>query len=194
MAEVEELLAAPAAPPPPLRRRIAVMAGAAAVCVVAAGVAIGSDSSSPVAAPAHVGSATTTVTSQATVHTTATASVTPSSSAPATPTPTVVAVRAGCSARYEVTDSWSGSDQVLVRVRNEGSAALTGWTVSWPTPAGVGVQHLWDGVLDQGDPVVAVRNAAWNGRVGPNDSVTFGLNETTTGTRSALPVLTCRPA
>jgi len=191
MAEVEELLAVPVTSPSPRpRRRIAVVAGAAAVCVVAAGVVLGSGSSpSPVAAP--VSPATTTITSEATVRTTATASVTPSS--PASAVPTVVADRTGCSARYEVTSSWSGGDQVLVQVRNEGSAALAGWTVSWPAPAGVGVEHLWNGVLDRRDPVVTVRNAAWNGRIGPNTSITFGLNETTTGPRSALPVLTCAP-
>ena len=186
MAEVEELLTTSSRPK---RRRVAVVAGAAAVCVIAAGVAFGSGSS-PVAAP--VTPATTTVTSEATVHTTATASVTPSSTV--TATPTIVAERVGCLARYEVTSSWSGGDQVLVQVRNTGAAALTGWTVSWPAPAGVDVQHLWDGVLDRRDPVVSVRNAAWNGQVGPNATITFGFNETTTGPRSALPVLTCRTA
>ncbi len=184
MAEVEALLSfTPPAEAPPRRRRVALVAGLAAVGVVAATAVLGTRSDpAPVSAP--LKPATTTVTSQETVRTTSV--VTPTS-----PRPTVVAERNGCSARYEVTSSWPGGDQVKVRVRNDGTAAVAGWTVTWPAPAGIGVQNLWDGVLDGREPVT-VRNAAWNGRIAPGGTISFGFNETVTGGRTGPPVLTCR--
>ncbi|GAA4966353.1 cellulase family glycosylhydrolase [Actinoplanes utahensis] len=79
----------------------------------------------------------------------------------------------GCSATFTTAGSWSGGFQMAVTVTNTGTAARTGWTVSWTYPSGTTVASLWNGVL--GTPAVTVRNAAHNGALAPGASATFGF-------------------
>ena len=50
----------------------------------------------------------------------------PSSSSPAPP-----AGNAGCTATYQVTNSWQGGFQAQVTVANPGTTAINGWRAGW---------------------------------------------------------------
>jgi hypothetical protein len=191
MAEVQELFEAvtggrPLPPPRPrpragtrlLRvrrpRRRLVLAGAAGVVLLALGVLIGTvivPDATPVAAPVP--------------------SATPSP-APANPPPTTPA-DLGCAARYEVTNSWPGGYQVLVTVRNDRGAGLSGWRVRWTLPAGHRITGLWNGTFTVDGSTVTVENAAWNAKLDAEATTTFGLIALTqNGSGDARPAVTCR--
>ncbi|MEV2239265.1 cellulase family glycosylhydrolase [Micromonospora sp. NPDC049891] len=93
---------------------------------------------------------------------------------------------AGCSATYRVVSSWQGGYQAEVTVRNTGTAAITGWTVTWNAPAGTTVASLWNGRLTTSGTTVTVRNEPYNGQLAAGTSTTFGLTGSGTGTPSGL--------
>jgi aryl-phospho-beta-D-glucosidase BglC (GH1 family)/chitodextrinase len=82
---------------------------------------------------------------------------------------------AGCQATYRVTSAWSGGFQGEVTVRNTGTTAIGGWTVTWTVPSGSSIGSLWSGRLTVSGSTVTVRNEAWNGSVAPAASTSFGF-------------------
>jgi mannan endo-1,4-beta-mannosidase len=71
-----------------------------------------------------------------------------------------------------------------------GSAAITGWTVSWTFTGGQTVTQSWNTVLTPSGSSVSARNVAWNGNLGAGGSTTFGFLGSHNGTNAA-PSLTC---
>ncbi|PZG02650.1 endoglucanase, partial [Micromonospora craterilacus] len=71
----------------------------------------------------------------------------------------------GCAATYRVVNSWAGGYQAEVTVRNTGTAATTGWAVSWTAPAGTTISSLWNGRLTTSGSTVTVRNEPYNGQL-----------------------------
>ncbi|WP_416968070.1 cellulose binding domain-containing protein [Streptomyces sp. 4F14] len=74
-------------------------------------------------------------------------------------------------------------------VTNGSSAALAGWTVTLPLPAGQTVSSLWSGQSTGTTGNVTVRNASWNGALGVGASTTFGF--TVSGGTTAPSGLSC---
>ena len=72
--------------------------------------------------------------------------------------------------------------------RTAGSAGVTGWQVSWTFGGGQTLSQVWGGTSAASGSSVTVRNEAWNGRLQPNATASFGFiasGATTT------PALTC---
>jgi cellulase/cellobiase CelA1 len=169
---------------------------------VAAGLALAGHPEPVTAAAVELPGATVTTDHTVGVTTTAAADpgLTPSPSpvpvvhAPTAPQPvsTTQASRAGCTASYEITDTWPGGAQVLVTVHNAQSTRLSGWTVGWTMPAGTDIQDLWNGTLTRDRSAVTVTDAGWNALVEPNASTSFGLNQVIPAGNPGVPRLTCR--
>lgn len=203
MPEVVELLHAVGRPPSAAPRRPwlhrAAVTGAA-VCLtsasVAAGVALTGEPAStavPVERPAP-----TTVTADHTVHATTTAPAPASTPAPEpAPRPARVTTQpppeGGCSARYQVTNSWPGGAQAEVTVHNDRPTRLAGWTVTWVLPGGTVIRDLWNGTVSRSGSTVTVTDAGWNALLEPDASASFGLTEDLTAGRPAVPVVSCHP-
>jgi hypothetical protein len=114
-------------------------------------------------------------------------------SAPSTNPVTSAAGPAGCAARYQVVKSWTDGFQGLVTVRNSGRADVSGWTVTWPTPAGTSIDDLWNGRLLRADATSQIANAEWNAVLKPGESTTFGFVALARGGNRGMPVTDCRP-
>jgi O-glycosyl hydrolase len=95
-------------------------------------------------------------------------SVTPSPSASTPPS-------GGCTAAYQVINSWSGGFQAQVTVTNTSSSLLNGWTVRWTLPSGQGISQLWNGTVTVDGGGVTVKNADYNGSVAAGASTGFGF-------------------
>ncbi|MDG9715493.1 cellulose-binding domain-containing protein [Streptomyces sp. DH24] len=95
-----------------------------------------------------------------------------------------------CTAAYRTVTSWSGGFQGEVTVRNNGTAALAGWTVGMTLASGQSMSSLWNGVHTGTGGSVTVRNTPWNGTVAANGTVTFGFT-VNGGSASAPSSLTC---
>jgi mannan endo-1,4-beta-mannosidase len=116
----------------------------------------------------------------------------PSSRPPSSQTPPASSsppVTRGCSAAYSVTGQWPGGFQGEVRV-TAGSAAVTGWTVTWAFANGQSVNQAWGATVTSSGSSVSARNMAYNGSLGAGASTTFGFIGSWNGTNSS-PTLSC---
>lgn len=98
-----------------------------------------------------------------------------------TPTPTPTGPtpsdpgNAGCGASITTVSSWQGGYQGQVTVRNNGAAALSGWSVGLTLPAGEEITQVWNGVLSTGTGGPTVTNVSWNGTLATGASTAFGF-------------------
>ncbi|GIF66469.1 hypothetical protein Ais01nite_45040 [Asanoa ishikariensis] len=112
----------------------------------------------------------------------------PTTAPPTTPPPT--GSTGTCVATYRAGNGWPGGFQGEVTVTNNTATALNGWTVSLSMASGQAISSLWNGTNSGTTGRVVVRNAPYNGTVGPNASTTFGF--TATGDGSTAPSgITC---
>jgi Cellulose binding domain len=117
---------------------------------------------------------------------------TPTATPTSSPTPTATGAPA-CTATYAVTGQWTDGFQAAVTVRNSGSAAITGWRVTWTFANGQTITQLWDGALTTNGASVAVTNLGYNGSVGVNQTRSFGFLGRWNNTTNSTPALTCTP-
>ncbi|GAA3821660.1 cellulose binding domain-containing protein [Sphaerisporangium flaviroseum] len=97
----------------------------------------------------------------------------------------------GCTGTYRIAQSWQGNFQGEVAVKNTGTAAITGWTVKWTFANGQTISQLWNGTYTQTAADVTVRNASYNGNLGPGASTSFGFQSTWTTTNTVPATVTC---
>jgi cellulose 1,4-beta-cellobiosidase len=109
--------------------------------------------------------------------------------------PAVANAATGCSAAYSVATQWSTGFTAGLTITNNGTTAITGWTVTYSYPSG-GNQALqqtgWSGTWSQSGQDVTVTNLSWNGSVAPGSSVSgVGANFNFSGTNTAPATVTC---
>ncbi|MEQ4715699.1 glycoside hydrolase family 9 protein [Nonomuraea sp. B19D2] len=114
----------------------------------------------------------------------------PSDSTSFTTTNTTPPPTGGCAATYKVTSSWSGAFQAEVTVKNNGTAATAGWTVTWTSANQI--TQLWGGKHTQSGSGVTVQNESYNGALSPGATTTFGF--IANGTSTVPDPITCTPA
>ncbi|MFF0820637.1 alpha-L-fucosidase [Micromonospora haikouensis] len=108
-----------------------------------------------------------------------------------TPTGTTTLPPAGqATAKYTVTNSWSGGFQADVTV-TAGAAPINGWKVSWSFPNGQVINQIWNGSHTQSGSNVTVSNVAYNGALAAGASTTFGFTATWNGTNNPPASITC---
>ncbi|MEH1011775.1 cellulose binding domain-containing protein [Micromonospora sp. CPCC 206060] len=107
------------------------------------------------------------------------------------PGPTTPRPAGGCTATYQVTNSWAGGFQGEVTVRNSHGSSIAGWSVTWAFANGQQIAQLWSGTYTQTGATVTVRDAGWNGPLAPNATTTFGFLANWTGTNAVPAILTC---
>jgi endo-1,4-beta-xylanase len=105
----------------------------------------------------------------------------PTSQRPSSPPPST---GSGCTATYQMVNSWPGGLQATVVVANNGPA-ITGWTVRLTLPSGQAISSLWNGVNSGTTGSVTVSNASYNGALASGGSTSFGY--TTTGASTSAP-------
>ena len=80
-----------------------------------------------------------------------------------------------CAATVTIDNGWNGGFVATVAVRNVGDETLDGWRVSWRWSGDERIPALWNAVQESSGADVTVRNAAYNGRLAPGGSTTFGV-------------------
>ncbi|MEE6258934.1 cellulase family glycosylhydrolase [Plantactinospora sonchi] len=114
---------------------------------------------------------------------------TPPTNPPTTPPTSPPGGTRGCSATYAITGQWQGGFQADVRV-TAGSAAISGWTVSWTFANGQRVNQSWNATVTTSGSSVSARNVSHNGSLGAGASTAFGFLGSWTGSNSA-PTVSC---
>lgn len=96
----------------------------------------------------------------------------------------------GCTAGWHVDSQWTPGFNATVTVTNPGTSPVNGWTVTWTWPNGQHLSSAWNATVQQSGTGVSAVNLAYNGRLAPGASTTFGIQGTWSGTNTA-PALTC---
>ncbi|CNG37419.1 chitinase/cellulase [Mycobacterium tuberculosis] len=74
-----------------------------------------------------------------------------------------------------------GGFQGEVTVKNTGTAATSGWKVSWTFGGGQTISQFWGAKVTQNGAAVTAANESWNGTLAAGASTTFGFIGTGTG-------------
>ena len=104
------------------------------------------------------------------------------------------AATTSCSAAYSVQTDWGTGFTASLTVTNNGTTAITGWTVTWTYAGNQTLSSGWSGNWSQSGKTVTVTNASWNGNLSSGQSTQAGANFTYSGTNSPPASVTCTPA
>jgi cellulose 1,4-beta-cellobiosidase len=99
-----------------------------------------------------------------------------------------------CSATYSVQTDWGSGFTAGLTVTNNGTTAITGWTVTYSYTGNQTLQSGWSGNWTQSGKTVTVTNASWNGSLAAGGSATgIGANFNYSGTNTAPTSVSCTP-
>jgi len=103
-----------------------------------------------------------------------------------TPGPTATPAPGGaCAVDYTIANDWGSGATVNVTIRNNGSSAINGWTLTWTFPGNQQITQMWGGTYTQSGASVLVKNASYNANIPANGgTASFGFNLTYSGSNA----------
>ena len=111
----------------------------------------------------------------------------------ALPSQAVVAVRTDADsaspleASYQAVTSWGTGYTGQYTITNAGTAAVTGWTLTFQLPGGTSVSSLWDGAYTDDAGQVTVTSDSWDATIKPGGSVSVGFVTMSAGQAASRP-------
>lgn len=78
------------------------------------------------------------------------------------------------SCEYVVVDDWGAGFVANIRITNNGSTPINGWTVNWEYSGNTTMTNGWNAEFSGSNPYSA-SNTDWNGEIQPGDTVEFGF-------------------
>ncbi|MBS7790189.1 cellulase family glycosylhydrolase [Roseococcus sp. SDR] len=85
------------------------------------------------------------------------------------------AAASGDTASFRVTKSWNGGFLAEITVVNDATPIEGGWTLAFDAP--FQIKTIWNAeIVSQSGSHYVIRNAPWNGNLGPNGTATFGID------------------
>jgi chitin-binding protein len=82
---------------------------------------------------------------------------------------------ATCTATARTTSQWSGGFQAEVTVRNNSTAPVSPWSVSWTMPAGATINSGWNATVSQSGTTVTASAPTWSPSLAAGASTTIGF-------------------
>lgn len=90
----------------------------------------------------------------------------------------------GYSVDYNVTNEWDGAQTVEVTISNTGSSSILNWSLKYDAEGEI--SNLWNAeIYKQSTDEYVIKNANWNYKIDPSQSVTYGY--TLNGTNYSKP-------
>ncbi len=83
-------------------------------------------------------------------------------------------VASGSKCQYVVSNEWNTGFTGAVRITNNGTSAINGWTVSWSYTDGTVLTNSWNATVTGTNPYSAT-NLNWNNIIQPGQSVEVGI-------------------
>ena len=97
---------------------------------------------------------------------------------------------AGSKCQYVLSNEWNTGFTATIRVTNNGSTTINGWTIGWSYSDGSVVTSSWNATVTGSNPYSAT-NISWNGTIQPGQSAEFGLQGNKgTSANAQIPVIT----
>jgi cellulose 1,4-beta-cellobiosidase len=106
---------------------------------------------------------------------------------------TAVAATSSCAAAYSVPTDWGSGFTANLNVTDNGTAAITGWTVTYTYAGNQTLANGWNGNWTQSGKTVTITNLSYNGSLAAGASTSAGANFNYSGTNAAPTSVTCTP-
>ena len=90
---------------------------------------------------------------------------------------------------YAITNDWGNGFTASVKITNNSSNAINGWSVSWNYTDATRVTNVWNGVRTGNNPYT-VTHLDWNKTIQPGQSVEFGFQGTKSAGTAVVPTVT----
>lgn len=101
----------------------------------------------------------------------------------------VEAVSNGGQCEYIVTNEWNTGYTGLIRITNNGTSTLNGWSVNWQYTDGSTLEDTWNAQVSGSNPYTA-SNLNWNGTIQPGQSAQFGFKVSKGSASATIPAVT----
>jgi len=95
----------------------------------------------------------------------------------------------GGNCSYVVTNQWGNGFTAAIRIKNNRTTAINGWTVNWSYTDGSLVTSGWSATVTGSNPYSAT-NLSWNAAIQPGQTVEVGIQGTKTAASASVPVVT----
>lgn len=102
------------------------------------------------------------------------------------------ALSANASCRYQITNQWNNGFTAAIKITNNTSAVINGWSINWRYASDNRVSSSWNANVSGSNPYTAT-NLNWNGNIQPNQTVEFGFQGTKGATAAEIPVINGTP-
>jgi cellulose 1,4-beta-cellobiosidase len=100
---------------------------------------------------------------------------------------TVTGTSSKCTVDYTITSQWPGGFGAALTIVNNGSTAISNWTLTWSFANGQTITQLWNGSETQSGANVTVNNLSYNGSIPAGGSYSgMGFNGSWSST-NAIP-------
>src|ERR1700729_11759 len=83
---------------------------------------------------------------------------------------TALAATSSCAAAYSVPTDWGSGFTANLTITDNGTAAITGWTVTYTYAGNQTLANGWNGNWTQSGKTVTVTNESYNGSLAPRPS------------------------
>lgn len=90
---------------------------------------------------------------------------------------------------YKIANEWGSGFTASVRIINDGTAPVAGWSVGWSYSDGSRVTSSWNATLSGSNPYTAAP-LNWNSNIPAGTSIEFGVQGTNGGSKAQVPVVT----
>lgn len=87
------------------------------------------------------------------------------------------AATGGGSCSYVITNNWGSGFVGAIRITNNGSSAINGWTVNWTYSGSTRLSGTWNATVSGSNPYSAT-GLSWNSTIQPGQTVEFGFQGT----------------
>lgn len=98
-----------------------------------------------------------------------------------------VAPKASCT--YVINSQWSNGFTAAIRIKNNTTQTLNGWSVNWQYPDTTKVTSTWNAKLTGNNPYTA-NNDTWNANIQPGQTVEFGFQGSKPAGTALAPAVT----
>ena len=104
-----------------------------------------------------------------------------------------VAATSSCAAAYSVPTDWGSGFTANLTITDNGTAAITGWTVTYTYAGNQTLANGWNGNWTQSGKTVTITNESYNGSLAAGAATSAGANFNYSGTNAAPTSVTCTP-
>lgn len=102
------------------------------------------------------------------------------------------ALNANASCQYQITNQWNNGFTAAIKITNNTSTPITGWTINWRYASDNRVSNSWNANVSGANPYTA-SHLSWNGNIQSNQTVEFGFQGTKGTAAAEIPVISGAP-